>query len=70
MLPADLLRSFKLMKRRAAYKNIHFPESQEYLDQATNRLKFEELFIIQLELLRFKWRREKALSDGLNLAEI
>ncbi|MCL4135338.1 UNVERIFIED_CONTAM: hypothetical protein GTU68_016046 [Idotea baltica] len=42
------------MSKRDAYLNVHFPKNQENLAKAQNRLKFEELFFIQLQLLRKK----------------
>jgi ATP-dependent DNA helicase RecG len=58
-LPSDILNSFKFISRFEAYKNIHFPKTTEELEQARSRLKFEELFLVQLELIRSKWNREK-----------
>jgi len=41
---------------------IHFPQSQEQLDQATKRIKFEEIFFMQLKILLSKERRKKRLK--------
>lgn len=50
---SDELRSdFKLMPRFAALYQIHFPENQKSLEAAVFRIKFEELFFVQLRLLR------------------
>jgi ATP-dependent DNA helicase RecG len=53
-LPLYILNQFKLMGRADAYRNIHFPESTTKLTEATYRLKFEELFFLQLKLLKNK----------------
>ena len=53
-LPETLLKQFKLMGRKEAYWNIHFPADAATLAAATNRLKFEELFFIQFKLLKNK----------------
>ncbi|QVY67612.1 DUF559 domain-containing protein [Polaribacter sp. Q13] len=53
-LSQEIIDDFKLMSKRDALLNAHFPKSQENLAQAQNRLKFEELFFIQLQLLRKK----------------
>ena len=53
-LSQEIIDDFKLMKKRDALLNVHFPKSQENLAKAQNRLKFEELFFIQLQLLRKK----------------
>ena len=50
-LPAYLLEELKLIPKNAAMFNIHFPKSQELLAKAQFRLKFEELFFIQLQLI-------------------
>ncbi|WP_158838365.1 ATP-dependent DNA helicase RecG [Polaribacter sp. L3A8] len=53
-LSQEIIDSFKLMGKRDALLNAHFPKSQENLAKAQSRLKFEELFFIQLQLLRKK----------------
>ena len=53
-LSQEIISDFKLMLKRDALLNVHFPKSQENLAKAQNRLKFEELFFIQLQLLRKK----------------
>lgn len=50
-LPSYLLEKLKLIPKNAALFNIHFPKSQELLAKAQFRLKFEELFFIQLQLI-------------------
>ncbi len=57
-LPDALLRQLKLTDKRAAIINIHFPKDHEALTRAQNRLKFEELFFIQLRLLKLKLVRK------------
>jgi ATP-dependent DNA helicase RecG len=49
---SDNLRSeLKLINKQSALFNIHFPKSQELLSRAQFRLKFEELFYIQFQLI-------------------
>ncbi len=62
-LPISLLQRFRLIDRRDAYLGIHFPQNEIHLHQATRRLKFEELFFIQLEFIRQKLHRQ-ASSRG------
>lgn len=50
-LPPALLQDLQLIPKNAALFNIHFPKSQEILHKAQFRLKFEELFFIQLQLI-------------------
>ena len=53
-LSKQIIDDFKLMQKRDALLNVHFPKSQENLVKAQYRLKFEELFFIQLQLVRKK----------------
>lgn len=56
--PSSLLQEEQLISKSEALLNIHFPKSQELLAKAHTRLKFEELFFIQLQLLRKKLIRQ------------
>ncbi len=51
-LPADVLSRIQMMPLKEAIRNVHFPESTEKLRLAQLRLKFDELFFIQLNILR------------------
>ena len=53
-LSPEIIGNFHLISKRDALLNAHFPKNQEYLSKAQNRLKFEELFFIQLQLLTKK----------------
>jgi ATP-dependent DNA helicase RecG len=53
-LPSTIIDQFRLLPRQDAYINAHFPASPEQLRKAQARLKFEELFFIQLRLLHQK----------------
>ena len=50
-LPNYLIAELKLISKKDALFNIHFPKSLELLAKAQFRLKFEELFFIQLQLI-------------------
>lgn len=51
-LPPAVLQRIRMMPFAEAIKNVHFPESVDKLRQAQLRLKFDELFFIQLNILR------------------
>jgi ATP-dependent DNA helicase RecG len=53
-LPSYLVSRYKLMDLHDALNKIHFPANPDELEKARYRLKFEELFYIQLNLLRYK----------------
>lgn len=61
-LPAYFLEKMRLPSRYEALLRIHFPRNQEELQAARNRLKFEELFFLQLHLLKLKNRRKDAIK--------
>lgn len=54
-----VIEGFQMLSREEAVKQIHFPQNPEMLKKAEFRLKFEELFFIQLKLLKQKGLREK-----------
>ncbi len=56
-LPDHLVNRLGLLPKSAAMLHIHFPQNQQYLQKARYRLKFEELFYIQLRLLKLKLAR-------------
>ncbi|UMB54946.1 ATP-dependent DNA helicase RecG [Lutibacter sp. A64] len=68
-LSPSIIKELHLISKREALLNIHFPRNQELLTKAQNRLKFEELFFIQLQLIRKKLVR-KAKIKGFNFTEI
>lgn len=53
-LPPSLLDTFRMMSLRESWLQIHFPSNNDLLRRAQFRLKFEEFFYIQLELLKRK----------------
>ena len=61
-LPVDLLSKKKLMPLSLALQNIHFPKDLKALAAAQFRLKFEELFYLQLNLLKQKRTRKSNSS--------
>lgn len=59
-LPAETVSKLKLLSREEAFRNIHFPANAQMLVAAQNRLKLEELFYLQLQLLAMKaYRKNK-----------
>ncbi len=52
-LPEDQIRRLHLISRDDALRKIHYPQSLRDVQQAQERLKFEELFYVQLNILRY-----------------
>lgn len=64
-IPAYILDKYRMINRREALLNIHFPKDTTALQNAQRRLKFEELFFIQLQLLSNKQFRELKFKGHL-----
>lgn len=58
VLPDYLLRRYKLMSLDEALHKVHHPQTSKELPEATRRLKFEELFFLQLDILRYTQNRK------------
>jgi ATP-dependent DNA helicase RecG len=52
--PEDFLQHYQLLIRESAFMEVHFPSSLARMEQSRHRLKFEELFFLQLEMVRQK----------------
>ena len=61
-LSAELINELKLLSRADALYNIHFPQNLELLAKAQFRLKFEELFYVQLQLISKKLLRQTKIK--------
>ncbi|MBL0310367.1 MAG: ATP-dependent DNA helicase RecG [Bacteroidetes bacterium] len=69
ILPNELLQRYRMMPRFDAMMNIHFPKNEQVLHEAVRRLKFEELFLLQLQMLKSKHQR-KEISTGFVFEKI
>ena len=58
-LPDDIIRQLMLVPIGQSLHDLHYPDSAEALRRATYRQKFEELFFIQLGILRFTRQRQQ-----------
>jgi len=56
-LPPYIVSRYKLMNLHEAIHKVHFPSDPDELEKSRYRLKFEELFFIQLNLIKFKINR-------------
>ena len=52
-LPASIIAMRHLMGRDEAFRTVHYPQNAKDLERARVRLKFEELFYVQLNILRY-----------------
>lgn len=66
-LPSRVIERLGLMSIRDALVNVHFPTSPELLERARFRLKFEELFFIQVDMQRTaRHRKAHRVASGLS----
>ncbi len=68
-LPEYILKEKGLVPLSFALRQIHFPIDQDALAKASYRLKFEELFLLQLSLLKQKYVRSRA-DNGLPMPKV
>ncbi len=68
-LPDYILREKGLVPLKYAIRNIHFPTDQAALSKAQYRLKWEELFLLQLSLLKQKYIRSRA-DNGIPMPKV
>ncbi len=61
-MPAYLVEQLRLMPRDEAIRTMHYPPSSEALSRASYRLKLEELFYIQLNILRYTQERRHSYA--------
>ncbi len=68
ILSDELIEKFKFLPREEAFFQIHFPVDMNSLSKAQFRFKFEELFFIQLRLLKYKLiRAEKSIGQVFSI---
>lgn len=64
-IPDYILKKYKLPGKARALYDIHFPDNNDVLKAAKQRLKFDELFFIQLKLLRSKMYRTQKFKGSV-----
>ncbi|MBQ2966212.1 MAG: ATP-dependent DNA helicase RecG [Bacteroidales bacterium] len=68
-LPEHIMKEYGLVPLHFAIRNIHFPKDMTSLEKARYRLKFEELFYLQLSLLKQKYIRSRS-EAGINMPRV
>ena len=64
-LPKTLLNQYKLISKNQALRQIHFPDDQHMLTRAQMRLKFEEFFYMQMQLVLKNVQRKQKIKGHL-----
>lgn len=62
-LPAEIISQYHLMPLKEAYRHLHLPSDPHALQKARERMKFEELYYLQLNILRYARERNEK-SEG------
>lgn len=68
-MPEYLLKEYGLVPFHFALRNIHFPKDMASLEKSRYRLKFEELFFLQLSLLKHKYVRSRDIH-GIHMPKV
>lgn len=68
-IPAEILKSNKLIDIQLALNQIHFPKNKKLLDQAIQRLKFNELFLFQLQIVATKIENQSSQAEKIKFYE-
>ena len=68
-LPEYIMKQAGLVPLHFAIRNIHFPKDMNSLERSKYRLKFEELFFLQLSLLKQKYIRSRA-DQGIQMPRV
>ena len=68
-LPNNLIEKYKFISKNQAVRNIHFPKNIVCLNNSIERLKFEEFFYLQLQIL-IKNRDRKKKINGYSFSKI
>ena len=70
-LPDYLIEQYRFVSKQDALQGIHFPADVTHLEKARFRMKYEELFYIQLRLLKLKLTKtEKSVGHVMNQAQL
>lgn len=67
-LPASLVQQYGLLDRYQALRQIHFPENEQRMQQARYRLKWEELFIMQMQIANL--RLQHTIQQGYHFEKV
>jgi len=68
-LPSPVIKDNNLINLALALNQIHFPADQKILVQAIRRLKFNELFLFQLQIVLSRIEMSSSVAESINFAE-
>ena len=63
-IPKELVKEYKIMERKSAIKNIHYPVSMKEIEEAKRRFAIEELLILELGILKNRFIIENSNSKN------
>ena len=66
-IPKELIKEYKIMERKSAIKNIHYPVSMKEIEEAKRRFAIEELLILELGILKSRFIIENSNSKNYEI---
>ena len=66
-IPKELIKEYKIMERKSAIKNIHYPVSMKEIEEAKRRFAIEELLILELGILKNRFIIENSNSKNYEI---
>lgn len=68
-IPSEIVEKYKILDRKKALKEIHFPENRKFLEEAKRRFAIEELLILEMGILQNKYLGGDIFERKYNLLD-
>lgn len=68
-IPSEIIEKYKILDRKKALKEIHFPEDKKFLEEAKRRFAIEELLVLEMGILQNKYLGGDIFERKYNLLD-
>ena len=68
-IPSEIIEKYKILDRKKALKEIHFPENRKFLEEAKRRFAIEELLVLEMGILQNKYLGGDIFERKYNLLD-
>lgn len=68
-IPSEIVEKYKILDRKKALKEIHFPENRKFLEEAKRRFAIEELLVLEMGILQNKYLGGDIFERKYNLLD-
>ena len=68
-IPSEIVEKYKILNRKKALKEIHFPENRKFLEEAKRRFAIEELLVLEMGILQNKYLGGDIFERKYNLLD-